>query len=128
MIAIIDKKIVLKLFPVFRYWIIVKITKPIELIKNPTAGISVNFQNQLKGDTALKSYLLNYKWIKGQPLTGQLGKSREVQIQGAESSAKHRWTCRTGGMAVAHQRRAKTTVLCTLKSARKQGFLRKNAS
>ena len=25
-------------------------------------------------------------------------------------------------MAVAHQRRAKTTVLCTLKSARKQGF------
>ena len=28
-------------------------------------------------------------------------------------------------MAVAHQRRAKTTVLCTLKSARKQGFLRK---
>jgi len=31
-------------------------------------------------------------------------------------------------MAVAHQRRAKTTVLCTLKSARKQGFLVKNAS
>ena len=26
-------------------------------------------------------------------------------------------------MAVAHQRRAKTTVLCTLKSARKQGFI-----
>jgi len=25
-------------------------------------------------------------------------------------------------MAVAHQRRAKTTVLCTFKSARKQGF------
>jgi len=29
-------------------------------------------------------------------------------------------------MAVAHQRRAKTTVLCTLKSARKQGFLANN--
>ena len=28
-------------------------------------------------------------------------------------------------MAVAHQRRAKTTVLCTLKSARKQGFFKK---
>ena len=28
-------------------------------------------------------------------------------------------------MAVAHQRRAKTTVLCTLKSARKQGFFNK---
>ena len=28
-------------------------------------------------------------------------------------------------MAVAHQRRAKTTVLCTLKSARKQGFILK---
>ena len=28
-------------------------------------------------------------------------------------------------MAVAHQRRAKTTVLCTLKSARKQGFFLK---
>ena len=27
-------------------------------------------------------------------------------------------------MAVAHQRRAKTTVLCTLKSARKQGFFK----
>ena len=27
-------------------------------------------------------------------------------------------------MAVAHQRRAKTTVLCTVKSARKQGFLK----
>ena len=28
-------------------------------------------------------------------------------------------------MAVAHQRRAKTTVLCTFKSARKQGFFSK---
>ena len=40
MIAITDKNIVLKLLPVFRYWIIVKITKPIELIKNHTEGIS----------------------------------------------------------------------------------------
>ena len=40
MIAIIDKNIVLKLFPLFLYWIIVKIINPIELIKNQTAGIS----------------------------------------------------------------------------------------
>ena len=40
MTAITDKNIVLKLLPVFRYWIIVKIIKPIELIKNHTAGIS----------------------------------------------------------------------------------------
>ena len=28
--------------------------------------------------------------IKGQPLTGRLGKNREVQAQGAESSTKQR--------------------------------------
>ena len=44
MIAITDKNIVLKLLPVFRYWIIVKITKPIELIKNHTAGISPSIE------------------------------------------------------------------------------------
>ena len=38
--AIIDKNIVFMLLPVFRYWIKVKITKPIEIIKKHTAGIS----------------------------------------------------------------------------------------
>ena len=44
MIAIINKNIVLKLFPVFRYCIKVKITKPTELIKNHTAGISPSIE------------------------------------------------------------------------------------
>ena len=44
MIAIIDKNIVLKLLPVFRYCIKVKITKPNELIKNHTAGISPSIE------------------------------------------------------------------------------------
>ena len=44
MIAITDKNIVLKLLPVFRYWIIDKITKPIELIKNHSAGISPSIE------------------------------------------------------------------------------------
>ena len=44
--------------------------------------------------------------IKGQPLTGQLEKSRKVQIQRAESLAGNRWTREAGGMAIASQRRA----------------------
>ena len=44
--------------------------------------------------------------IKGQPLTGQLEKSRKVQIQRAESLAENRWTREAGGMAIASQRRA----------------------
>ena len=44
MIAITDRNIVLKLLPVFRYWIRVKITNPIELIKNHTAGISPSIE------------------------------------------------------------------------------------
>ena len=44
MIAIVNKKIVLKLFAVFRYLIIVKIKKPSELIKNQTAGISPSIE------------------------------------------------------------------------------------
>ena len=39
-IAIIDKNIVFMLLPVFRYCIKLNMTKPIELIKNHTAGIS----------------------------------------------------------------------------------------
>ena len=95
----------------FKTWFIPTIHKKIRKIKN-----------RLKSDTFYIYYLLNSEWIKRQLLTGQLDKSREVQFQGAESFTKHRWTCEAGGMAVAHQRRAKTTVLCTLKSARKQGF------
>ena len=52
-------------------------------------------------------------------------KIREVQVQRAESSAEDRLTCRAGDMALAHHRRVKTTVLCTFKSARKQGFFKK---
>ena len=66
------------------------------------------------------------KSIKRQLLTGHLEKIREVQVQRAESSAEDRLTCRTGDMALAHHRRVKTTVLCTLKSARKQGFFNNN--
>ena len=39
-----DKNIELKLLPVFRYCIKVNITKPIELIKNHTAGISPSIE------------------------------------------------------------------------------------
>ena len=38
------KKIVLMLFPVFLYCIKLKIVKPIELIKNHTAGISPSIE------------------------------------------------------------------------------------
>ena len=43
-IAIIDKNIVLKLLPEFLYWIKLNIIKPIELIKNHTAGISPSIE------------------------------------------------------------------------------------
>ena len=46
--------------------------------------------NQLKSDTNYIKLLLTLSRIKGQLLTGQLEKSREVQFQGAESSTKHR--------------------------------------
>jgi len=39
-----DKNIVLKLFPVFRYCMKVNIKKPIELIRNHTAGISPSIE------------------------------------------------------------------------------------
>ena len=42
--AIMLKKIVLILLPVFLNWMILKIIKPIELIKNQTAGISPSIE------------------------------------------------------------------------------------
>ena len=66
--------------------------------------------------------LIYKKLIKGQPLTSRLGKNREVQAQGAESSTKQRLTCRAEGMAVAHTTTCQNYCSLCCKKHKETGF------